>query len=180
MKFNNTPNRCLIVDGKECWISRSVSVTPVLFFVIDDQGFVPLGKRGDGMPDEQGKWALPGGYLDYDETAGEAVIRETWEELGLNIPQLQTQHRFVGTLDQPYYVSSIPRRRQNVNLRFPLLFFLDSAEDLPELKPQVSIDEVLQAQWFQVKDALGMDLAFAHQDAMRQCLDTYYKDIWQC
>lgn len=91
----------------------------VAFFVIGDLAYVPLGLRGDLMPTESGKWGLPGGYLDYDETAGEAVIRETWEELGLNIPHLQRQYPFKGSLDQPYYVASQPLRRQNVSLRFP-------------------------------------------------------------
>ena len=178
MKFNNTPNRCIQIDGQERWISRSVTVLPVLFFIVGSKGYVPLGKRGDGVPDEQGKWALPGGYLDYGETIGEAAIRETWEELGLNLTQLQVNHRFWGSLDQPYHVFSQPIRRQNVTLRFPLMFFLEQAEALPTLQPQVSTDEVLQAQWFSLEEALVMTLAFKHQEVMRHCLNTYYKDCY--
>ncbi|MEM9164375.1 MAG: NUDIX domain-containing protein, partial [Cyanobacteria bacterium P01_F01_bin.4] len=92
MKFKNRPNRCLDIQGEELWISRSVTVLPVILFVQETGIYVPLNKRGKALPDEVGKWALPGGYLDYDETAGEAVMREVWEELGLNIPALKEQH----------------------------------------------------------------------------------------
>ncbi|MDJ0707352.1 MAG: NUDIX hydrolase [Leptolyngbyaceae cyanobacterium MO_188.B28] len=178
MKFDNMPNRCVHIDGQEIWISRSVTVLPVLFFIVGSKGYVPLGKRGDGMPDERGKWALPGGYLDYNETTGEAAIRETWEELGLNLLQLQDDYRCLGSLDQPYHVFSQPIRKQNVTLRFPLMFFLESKAELPKLQPQVSKDEVLQAQWFSLEKALTMALAFNHEVVMQHCLDTYYKGYY--
>jgi 8-oxo-dGTP pyrophosphatase MutT (NUDIX family) len=177
LKFKSTPNRCILHKGEELWISRSVTVLSVLLFVVGNEGYVPLGQRGTDLPDEQGKWGLPGGYLDYDETAGGAVLREIWEELGLDIPALHAMHRFKGDLEQPYFVSSEPLRRQNVTLRFPLMFFLKSAAELPKLQPQVSVGEVIEARWFTLAEALSMPLAFNHQDVMRQCLETYYKDI---
>ncbi len=174
MEFNNTPNRCLQVDGEEIWVSRSVTVLPALFFVQGQDVSVPLGLRGDGMPDECGKWSLPGGYLDYDETAGEAVIRESWEELGLNLIALKEKYRFEGSLDQPYDVLSQPWRRQNVTLRFPLMFFLEPEDSLPVLEPRVSSEEVIEAKWFPLQEALKMPLAFYHHEILRHCLETYY------
>ncbi|MEO0376171.1 MAG: NUDIX hydrolase [Cyanobacteria bacterium P01_A01_bin.17] len=179
MKFQSTPNRCISHQGEQIWISRSVTVVPVTLFVVsDEEAYVPLGKRGTDLPDEQGKWGLAGGYLDYDETAGGAVIREIWEELGLDIPALQEKYRFEGNLEQPYFVYSEPLRRQNVTLRFPLMFFLESAAELPKLKPQVSKGEVVEARWYDLEEALSMQLAFKHQDVMRQCLEIYYQSIW--
>ncbi len=178
MKFQSTPNRCISNNGEEIWISRSVTVLPVLLCVVGDEGYVPLGQRGIDLPDEQGKWGLPGGYLDYDETAGGAVMREIWEELGIDIPALLAKYRFEGALEQPYFVYSEPLRRQNVTLRFPLMFFLEEVSGLPKLQPQVSKGEVVEARWYGLDEALSMSLAFNHQDVMRQCLDTCYQGIW--
>lgn len=179
MKFNNTPNRCLDLDGQELWISRSVTVLPVLLFVQADQTYVPLNKRGQALPDEVGKWSLPGGYLDYDETVGEAVIREVWEELGLNIPALQSQHRFIGDLEHPHRVFSTPIRRQNVTLQFPLLFQLTAGAELPPLQPQVGQDEVEAAQWFELETSLTMPLAFNHHNVIRDFLSSYFQSYRQ-
>lgn len=175
MKFKSTPNSCIQVDGKEIWISRSVTVLPVLFFVSKGIRYVPLGQRGEDLPDGVGQWGLPGGYLDYDETATQAVHREVWEELGLDIPQLIEDFRFEGNLDHPYEVYSTPLRRQNVTLKYALMFHLDEAE-LPKLDPQVSKGEVVEAKWFDAEKAIAMDLAFNHHEVMADCLKRCYSN----
>lgn len=173
MKFKSTPNRCIHVEGEEIWISRSVTVLPVLFFVSNGIHYVPLGLRGSDLPEGVGQWGLPGGYLDYDETATQAVYREVWEELGLDIPQLVQDFEFEGNLNQPYDVHSQPRRRQNVTLKYALMFHLGEAA-LPQLNPQVSQGEVVEARWFPVTEALAMVLAFNHHKVMQACLECYY------
>lgn len=169
--FKNRPNRPVDVDGEIVWISRSVTVVPVLLFAIGRQLYVPLGRRGVDMPNERGKWGLPGGYLDFDETAGEAVIREVYEEIGLNLPQLMQQHPFVGELDQPYWVESRPIHLQTVSLRFPLMIFVEA---LPPLVPNVGPGEVEEARWFSLEEAIAMPLAFNHQDLITDCLRRYF------
>ena len=173
MKFKSTPNRCIHVEGKEIWISRSVTVLPVLFFVSKGVKYVPLGLRGKDLPDAVGLWGLPGGYLDYDETTTQAVYREVWEELGLDIPQLRGDFRFEGNLDHPYEIYSQPLRRQNVTLKYALMFHLAEAA-LPKLYPQVSKGEVVAAKWVDVETALKMTLAFNHHEVIKECLERCY------
>ncbi|MGD1853455.1 MAG: NUDIX domain-containing protein [Leptolyngbyaceae cyanobacterium] len=177
-KFPSTPNRCVIVDGKEIWISRSVTVLAVLVVICDGSAYVPLNKRGPDLPSEVGKWCLAGGYLDYDETIGGAVMREVWEELGLDLQELQTQHRLVGSLDQPSLVFSEPRRSQNVTMHYPLMVFLKDGAELPPLNPQVGPGEVTDVGWFPLQDALNMELAFNHQDSLQHCLRNEFAKIW--
>ncbi len=173
VKFKSTPNRRIHLEGEEIWISRSVAVLPVLFFVSKGTQYVPLGLRGIDLPDGVGQWCLPGGYLDYDETATQAIYREVWEEIGLDIPQLAKDFYFQGDLDHPYEVHSTPRHRQNVTLKYALKFHLNEAE-LPTLNPQVSTGEVVEAKWFEVDKAVAMPLAFNHHEVIQDCLERYY------
>lgn len=48
-------------------------------------------------PPAEGSWVLPGGFVEPDETAIEACIRETREEVGLSVVPV----RFAGLFDDP-------------------------------------------------------------------------------
>ena len=77
--------------GKEEWISRAMAVL-VTVFAQDQNGeiYVLANQRGPSTPDPEfrGCWCVPCGYLDYDETLKEAVIRECFEETGIKLNSL--------------------------------------------------------------------------------------------
>lgn len=75
---NNFPNRGVSVDA-----------------IIIEEGKILLIKRG--MDPFKGYWALPGGYVDWDETVEEGVKREVLEETGLSVKSL----KFVGLYSNP-------------------------------------------------------------------------------
>lgn len=72
-------------NGKEWWISRSIAVTGCIFTFLNGKWCVLANKRGEGTPDFQGMWNMPCGYLDFNETTAEAVIREVYEETGVKV-----------------------------------------------------------------------------------------------
>lgn len=72
-------------EGEKVWISRSVVVCMIFLIRTQTDTYVVLTKRGTGCPDEVGKWCLPCGYLDYDETLKEAASREMYEETGIRV-----------------------------------------------------------------------------------------------
>ena len=55
--------------------------------IIEAGDGIPLVKRGS--PPLQGIWAIPGGFIEDDETVEEAAVREAREETGLDIHSLK-------------------------------------------------------------------------------------------
>lgn len=51
--------------------------------IINDKNEVLLIKRSANLENEPGKWARPGGKVEFGETVEEAVVREMGEELGI-------------------------------------------------------------------------------------------------
>lgn len=64
--------------------SRNVRVGVAVFIVKD--GMFILGKRSGSHG--SGSWGLPGGHLEFGETWQDCVIRETREEIGLEIKNI--------------------------------------------------------------------------------------------
>jgi 8-oxo-dGTP pyrophosphatase MutT (NUDIX family) len=88
MKFKNRHNIEYKIGDKSVWASRSVAVNGVIIVSDKDltsEPFVLISKRGKGAADYQGYWNIPAGYLDYDETTSEAMVREVWEETNINL-----------------------------------------------------------------------------------------------
>ena len=72
-------------DGREYWISRSNAVVGIVYTIYKGNIYFLVSKRGKGCPDNVGKWACTCGYLDWGETRKDAVRRELYEELGLDL-----------------------------------------------------------------------------------------------
>jgi 8-oxo-dGTP pyrophosphatase MutT (NUDIX family) len=168
MKFNNRENKCHIVEGVEVWSSRSVAVVGMIIALMDGEKYVIMGKRGPASPNEIGKWCMPCGYLDYDETCEEAVVRETWEESGFNVNKaVNTYDVLYDHMHFPWKINSIPDSEiQNVSLNYALYF---STESLPKLTIEHNaIDgEVSEIKWINVNDVENYDCAFNHDSSIR-------------
>ena len=69
-----------------CYFEKSKTAAHLRHVVVDGLVIknkrILLVKRGQGSFIEIGKWALPGGYLEQDETCEQAIIREVREETG--------------------------------------------------------------------------------------------------
>ena len=66
-----------------CGFVQFRNPAPTVSLLIEKGGMVLLGKRR-GHPGK-GTWALPSGYIDYDEDFLSAAIREAKEETGLEV-----------------------------------------------------------------------------------------------
>lgn len=164
MKFNNKKNECVTTtEGKEIWVSRSVAVTLTCIALYKGEFYVLISKRGPDCPDNVGKWCLPCGYLDWNETGVEAVMREAWEEVGLDLSP------WIYDDEQPWYVNTDPsENRQNISLRYGM-FINIGYEELPVLIPNNEGEgrEVDDAIWMPIRDIDSYDFAFNHCQSIK-------------
>jgi len=73
-------------DGKTLWFSRSLACA-MLCYAFDSRGrlCVLVNQRGDENEFFPGMWNVPGGFIDFNETAKACAIRETYEETGVSL-----------------------------------------------------------------------------------------------
>jgi 8-oxo-dGTP diphosphatase len=121
----------------------AITVDTVIFFRKAKNLNVLLIKRKNEPFRDQ--WALPGGFLEENETMEEGAKRELEEETGLKLEKLQQ----VGALGTP---GRDPRGR-TISIAFVSLI---NAE--PKLKAN---DDALDVKWFNLNDL--PDLAFDHR-----------------
>ena len=153
--FNNRHNQ-MIKDqnGKVHWISRSVVVVAIVFW----RDYFLIVRRGKSVF-ETGKWCLPCGYLDYNETIEECAIREIWEESGVDLRK--SKHQL--TLD---YVNSNPDT-QKQQIGFHYIVEIDSDSERPEVDLSVvDSDETTDAKWIKIEDLSKFKFAFNHDKKM--------------
>jgi 8-oxo-dGTP diphosphatase len=130
----------------------SLTVDAVVFRRAPQKTELLLIQRGNEP--FKGMWALPGGFLDMNETLEEAVQREVREETGLSGIDFRQLHAF-SALDRD------PRGR-TVTVVFWGIF-----KDQIEAHPG---DDAEKAQWFDL-DTLP-ELAFDHADVIAMAIQT--------
>ncbi len=104
---------------------------------------------------EGGKWAIPGGFMDRNETAAQAIAREVLEETGYTT----ISTRLLEIRDQPQ------RRhddRQNVTLIFAVT--VDR-----KINTTLDLSEVTALRWFSLNQLPSENaMAFDHLDIIKQ------------
>jgi len=130
------------------WPRPAVAADCVVFS--DDNGITKVLLIRRGAEPFKGMWALPGGHLDENESAEQAISREMEEETnltGLNFEQLHTYSRF-GRDPRGWVVSVV----------------FTSHIALEEAIYAKAGDDAIQLEWFDINDL--PDLAFDHNEAI--------------
>jgi 8-oxo-dGTP pyrophosphatase MutT (NUDIX family) len=162
---HNIPHK--LPDGKILWESRScAAVACSILYPFGTSPEILLVQRGPGCPDEVGKFCMPCGYIDWDESAHDAAIRETWEESGVDISSWKTN-------EQPWRVNHQPTAAyQNVSMYFLFQRYLSNGEAKPVPSAKnCEPGEVDSIIWTPIDDALDLDLAFTHNSVIRMLKD---------
>lgn len=148
-------------EGQTLWYSRSCCTLAFVFGLDKNYNLMILAnKRGPGCPDEVGKWCLPCGYIDFDETAEEACCREIHEETGVDIYPSQLEL---------LNIHSEPEGRQNITIRY-LAFCEQHTEDYTLYWTDSEVNEVEDAKWINADEIDQYDWAFNHLELLHQII----------
>lgn len=142
-----------------CYFENSKKPTNLRHVVVDmlvikDKQILLVKRGGEDWYLEKGKWALPGGYLDRDETGEQAAVREVCEETGYEAEVV----KFFGIKDNPDRPNE--DQRQNVALVYLMK---------PLKKVGDHDHEISETKWFEL-DALppAKEMAFDHLETIEK------------
>jgi 8-oxo-dGTP diphosphatase len=108
--------------------------------VRDEEGRILLLRRSDG----ENLWGFPGGAIEPNERAADAVVREVREEIGLQVEPVE----LIGVYSAPEFAFAYP----NGDRVQPLTVFFECRVVGGDLRPDR--EEVLEARYFGPQDAL--------------------------
>lgn len=97
----------------------------------------------------KGYWCFPGGHIEIYEKAIDAAKREVFEETGI-----ETNPVFFGYFDEIF---------PELNLHNVVLFFYS---EFKQDVVKINEDEVSDFMWIDIHEALKLDLAFNHKQAL--------------
>ncbi len=120
----------------------ALTVDAIVFYRIESTTYVLLIERG--REPFKDKWALPGGFIEMDETLDEACIRELEEETGLQVQKME-QFRTYDAVDRD------PRHR-TISVVYSV--------ELENEQPVKGSDDASNAAWFSINEL--PELAFDH------------------
>lgn len=152
--------------GREYWISRSVAVVIAVFAnsQFSNSNFVLVVQRGKGTPDPEyiGKYCMPCGYLDFDETCAQAAQRELMEEAGLNFPL--SDFKLVSINDNPK-----GDKRQNLTFRYVVHTSLSIEElELMTTTKNSEKDEISSIRFIDINNIDIYEWAFNHESLIKE------------
>jgi len=193
-RFNNKPNDHVtygfnseqigIKIKHNFFVSRSCAVVGIVF-AITGEGTVNvlIAKRSNKMLDEPNKVGIPCGYLDWNETLYEAMMREVYEETSLYLPDYE-KYLLFNNNKQPFLVKDDPKRdkRQNISHLYVNVYdFRDHQDKFPVDVEEFSCKETTWVKWIKYVDFLNTiedyKWAFNHDETIKTALQFFNKNF---
>lgn len=131
-----------------------VTVDAIVFGYSKEEGIAILLIKRKYDP-FKGEWAIPGGFVEDDESLENAVERELWEETGVKINYLEQLYTFGNPKRDP--------RKRIISVAY---FGLVKSSQFEKLQAKTDAEE---AKWFNIKHL--PKLAFDHQQILKVAID---------
>ncbi|MBN17295.1 MAG: hypothetical protein CMB37_03955 [Euryarchaeota archaeon] len=142
---------CVDPLAREC-VYRSMHRVVAKVILVNQKNQVAMAKVKRGF--FTGHWTLPGGFVDYAEHPLEGAIREVSEELGVNVE-----------ISGEDIVQIAERIFTNEGIQF--LSFTYKCTVIGDLKFAPKQDEIEEARWFTIKEALSRAASLFDVEALR-------------
>jgi 8-oxo-dGTP pyrophosphatase MutT (NUDIX family) len=186
--FKNRPNQhlkyyytdgCGLTIKQDFFISRATAVVGIVFALTKDGVYILTAKRSKKMYDEPNKVGVPCGYLDWDETRHEAMIREVCEETSLYLPDY-AKHLWYNNNDEPIVIKDNPasNKRQNIShIYLTVLDFTESMFEMPFDIETFSCKETEWVKWMKLETfyltCVNYQWAFSHDETIKNAIKFY-------
>jgi len=195
-KFNNRPNDHVIYQfysqhsgvkiKQDFFISRACAVVGVVLAYTSKGMHVLIEQRSNKMMDEANKFGIPCGYLDWDESLYEAMMREVYEETSFYIPDYEKYVIFDNN-KQPFHVKDNPKtdKRQNVSHIYLTVFdFQDSQQAIDAFPVDIEnfkCRETALVRWMKLVNFYNTrqnyEWAFNHDETIESAIKFYNKNF---
>lgn len=116
----------------------------------DDHAILLIRRKDDPY---KNFWALPGGFMQMDETAEECAKRELKEETGIRVSEIEQLHTF----------SAVDRDPRGRTISISFVAFVNASENRI-----TAGDDAGEAQWFRLDNLPS--LAFDHEQILRMAV----------
>ena len=194
-KFNNKPNDHVFYGfdsqhsgvkiRQDYWISRSIATVGVVLIIpLVGDLHVLITQRSNKMRDEKNKYCLPCGYVDWQETIFESMIREVYEETSLYLPDYKDL-LITNNDEKPIEIRDNPsNHRQNVSFIYLSVydFHMNNTHCFPIEIEKYSNNETKLVQWISIPDFYGkydkkLNWAFNHNETIKKAIEFYQHNI---
>jgi len=176
MKFHNTPNEEVkLPDGRIIYLSRSAAIVAIILAKEhDNDDIYVLTEKRSAIMDEPNKWAAVSGYIDWNESGYEAIIREIYEETSFYLPD----HKSALVFDndgQPFYVHTDPKTDAKQNISLTYIFIYEFIK-LPRKIENFKDKEISQIKWMKLSEVFTGDKkwAFDHDKRIEMAYTKFY------
>lgn len=123
--------------------------------IIKDEKILLIKRKN---PPFKGMWALPGGFVEYNETTENAVVREVLEETGLKTKI----HKLAGVYSDP--------ERDPRGHTITIVYMLDVING-----KLIANDDASEVKYFSLNDL--PNLSFDHELIIKEIIQGFYNDV---